>query len=271
MSKQDKASTQDVPETTAGSPNGATNTKEKTMSPLDLLTINVNDKTEKKNGMTYLSWAWAWTEVLKADPAANFEVKMFPDGTGIGMTPVMSVGNTAMVWVTCTVFGKAMTCQLPVLDFRNRPIVDPNAMDVNTAIMRCLVKAIALHGLGLYIYSGEDMPLEDTKVVTVTTPAASVEMTVPADAPVPTVVTSDGASVEAVEAPKGAWSEADAAKIGDTMMAFISVHRDLPDLNSYWKRNQVVLDKLKASHPEIYNAVRNGFAEYKKTLQGASK
>jgi hypothetical protein len=237
------------------------------MTPTELLMINVNDKTEKKNGMTYLSWAWAWTEVLKADPAANFEVKMFPDGTGVGMTPVMSVGDTAMVWVTCTVFGKAMTCQLPVLDFRNKPISHPNAMDVNTAIMRCLVKAIALHGLGLYIYSGEDMPLEDTKVVTVTTPTATVEMTVAADAPVPAQVATEGASVATVAAPKGDWTDDDAAKIGDTMMAFISVHRDLPDLNSYWKKNQVVLDKLKASHPEIYAAVRNGFADYKKTLQ----
>jgi hypothetical protein len=241
------------------------------MSPLDLLMINVNDKTEKKNGMTYLSWAWAWTEVLKADPAANFEVKMFPDGTGIGMTPVMSVGETAMVWVTCTVFNKPMTCQLPVLDYRNKPIANPNAMDINTAIMRCLVKAIALHGLGLYIYSGEDTPLEDVKTVTVTTPMASVEMTVPADLPVPTQIPADGAAIAAVETPDGEWTAEDAAKIGEVMLAFIAVHRDIPDLNSYWKKNQVVLDKLKASHSEVYNAVRNGFAEYKKTLQGASK
>jgi hypothetical protein len=241
------------------------------MTPIDLLTINVNDKTEKKNGMTYLSWAWAWTEVLKADPTANFEVKMFPDGTGIGMTPVMSVGETAMVWVTCTVFGKPMTCQLPVLDYRNKPIANPNAMDINTAIMRCLVKAIALHGLGLYIYSGEDMPIEEvkveTKTITVETPTASVEMIVTADAPLPAQVLADGSSVAAVEAPKGEWTADDAKKIGDTMLAFIAVHRDLPDLNSYWKKNQVVLDKLKASHLDVYTAVRNGFAEYKKTLQ----
>jgi hypothetical protein len=242
------------------------------MSPLDLLKINVNDKTEKKNGMTYLSWAWAWTEVLKADPAADFEVRMFPDGTGIGMTPVMSVGDTAMVWVTCTVFGKPMTCQLPVLDYRNKPIANPNAMDINTAIMRCLVKAIALHGLGLYIYSGEDTPHEEeVKTVTVTTPKATVEMTVPTSAPIPAKVESTGSSIAAVEAPKGDWTEEDAKKISDTLLNFLVIHRDLPDLNSYWKNNQVVLDKLKVSHLEFYNGVRNGFAEYKKTLQGAEK
>jgi Protein of unknown function (DUF1071) len=240
------------------------------MNQLDLLKINVNDKTEKKNGMTYLSWAWAWTEVLKADQAATYSVMLWDDGTGLGKTPVMSIGDTGMVWVETTVFGKSLTCQLPILDYRNKPISHPDSMAVNTAIMRCLVKSLALHGLGLYIYSGEDTPDEE-KIVTVTTPKATVEMTVPASAPIPAKVESTGSSVAAVEAPKGDWTDEDAAKIAETMLAFISVHRDLPDLNSYWKNNQVLLDRLKASHPETYNAIRNGFAEYKKTLQGADK
>jgi Protein of unknown function (DUF1071) len=239
------------------------------MSPLDLLKINVNEHTEKKNGMTYLSWAWAWTEVLKADPSANFEVKMFPDGTGIGMTPVMPIGDTAMVWVSSTVFGKSIICQLPVLDYRNKPIAHPNSMDVNTAIMRCLVKSIALHGLGLYIYSGEDMPLEDTKVVTVTTPAATMQMTVPADAPLPeTINTTDSPPITA---PEGEWTDEDAIAIGDALLHFLDLHRSIPDLNSYWKRNEVLLNKLKVRRLETYTNVRNGFAEYKKTLQGESK
>lgn len=237
------------------------------MTPTELLKINVNDKTEKKNGLTYLSWAYAWTEVLKVDPAANFEVKLFPDGTGIGMTPVMSIGDTAMVWVTCTVFGKAMTCQLPVLDFRNKPISYPDAMAVNTAIMRCLAKSVALHGLGLYIYSGEDTPMEDTKVITVTTETATVEMTVPVSAPVPAELSIPTFIANPVPVPKEGWSNEDAKLLATTMKDFISVHRDLPDLNSYWKRNQVHLDRLKVSHPELYADVRNGFAEFKKTLQ----
>jgi hypothetical protein len=230
------------------------------MTPSDLLTINVNDKTEKKNGLTYLSWAWAWTEVLRVDPAATFDVKLWPDG--IGMTPVMMIGETAMVWVETKVFGKSMTCQLPVLDYRNKPIPRPDAMAVNTAIMRCLAKSIALHGLGLYIYSGEDMPLEDdVKVVTVTTKTASVDLVVPASAPDP----------EIVPATDPEMLDGNAQVFADAMLQFISVHRDLPDLNSYWKKNQPTLDKLKVSHPELYANVRNGFAEYKKTLQGAEK
>ena len=109
------------------------------MNSSDLLSINLKDKVEKKNNLSYLSWAWAWAEALKADPAANFKVEMF-DGT-----PLMPVGGTFMVWVTVTMFEKPVTCMLPVLDYRNKPIATPNSFDVNTSIMRCLVKAVAMH------------------------------------------------------------------------------------------------------------------------------
>ena len=118
----------------------------------DLLKLNVNEHTEKKNNLTYLSWAWAWAEALKADPAATFKVELF-DGKCY-----MDVNGTGMVWVTVTMFGKPMTCMLPVMDYRNKPIPNPDAFSVNTAIMRCMTKALSLHGLGLYIYAGEDLP-----------------------------------------------------------------------------------------------------------------
>ena len=118
----------------------------------NLLALNVNDHTEKKNNLTYLSWAWAWAEALKADPQATFKVELF-DGKCY-----MDVNGTGMVWVTVTIFGKPMTCMLPVMDYRNKPIPNPDAFAVNTAIMRCMTKALSLHGLGLYIYAGEDLP-----------------------------------------------------------------------------------------------------------------
>ena len=130
------------------------------MNTLDLLKVNVNDHTEKKNGLTYLSWAWAWQEALKADPSANWNVKMFGD------QPLVKIGETAMVFVEVTMLGKTMTCQLPVLDHRNKAIANPDAFQVNTAIMRCMAKCIGLHGLGLYIYAGEDLPEADTPDVT---------------------------------------------------------------------------------------------------------
>ena len=118
----------------------------------ELLATNVNNHTEKKNNLTYLSWAWAWAEALKADPAASFNVHAF-DGKAY-----MDVNGTGLVWVTVTMFEKPMTCMLPVMNHRNQPIPAPNAFEVNTAIMRCMTKALSLHGLGLYIYAGEDIP-----------------------------------------------------------------------------------------------------------------
>jgi hypothetical protein len=117
-----------------------------------MLSANVNNHTEKKGNLTYLSWAWAWAEALKADEDATFRVEMFNDKC------YMDINNTAMVFVTVTMFRKSVTCQLPVMDFRNKAILNPDAFAVNTAIMRCMTKALSLHGLGLYIYAGEDLP-----------------------------------------------------------------------------------------------------------------
>jgi len=117
-----------------------------------MLLTNVNEHTEKKNNLTYLSWAWAWAEALKADEDATFKVEMFGDKC------FMDINGTAMVFVTVTMFRKSMTCQLPVMDYRNKAIPNPDAFAVNTAIMRCMTKALSLHGLGLYIYAGEDLP-----------------------------------------------------------------------------------------------------------------
>lgn len=124
------------------------------MTVADLLKYSVNDHTEKKGNLTYLSWAWAWAEALKADPAATYKVEMFGDKC------FMDINGTAMVFVTVTMFGKPATCQLPVMDYKNKAILKPDAFAVNTAIMRCMTKALSLHGLGLYIYAGEDLPEE---------------------------------------------------------------------------------------------------------------
>jgi hypothetical protein len=122
----------------------------------DLLKINVNDHTEKKNNLTYLSWAWAWAEVLKADPLATWVVHTYgPQGNE---QPCMWIGDTAMVHTSVTVKGLRRECMLPVMDHRNKAIKSPDSFAINTAIMRCMTKAISMHGLGLYIYAGEDLP-----------------------------------------------------------------------------------------------------------------
>lgn len=123
----------------------------------DLLKININERLEKKGNLSYLSWAHAWGEALRIDPNATFHVSTFDRGDGVTQV-YMDVNGTALVWVTVTLNGKPMTCQLPVMDNKNKAIPNPDAFAVNTAIMRCMVKALALHGLGLYVYAGEDLP-----------------------------------------------------------------------------------------------------------------
>ena len=114
---------------------------------LELRKIDVSGIVEKKMGLSYLSWAWAVDTLLLNDPAATWEYK----------EPIRW-NDTVMVFCTVKAFGVERTAQLPVMDHRNKAISNPDAFAVNTAMQRVLVKAIALHGIGLYIYSGEDVP-----------------------------------------------------------------------------------------------------------------
>jgi hypothetical protein len=113
---------------------------------MELRAVDVSDKVEKKNGLSYLSWAWAVDTLLQKDPTATWSYGQ----------PVM-FGETVMVFCTVNAFGKSMTAQLPVMDYRNKAIPNPDAFSVNTAMQRALTKAIALHGLGLSLYVGEDL------------------------------------------------------------------------------------------------------------------
>ena len=130
----------------------ATNTFEK------LNAVNVNDKTEQKNGLTYLSWAWAWAEVKKIDPEATYTIYENADGWNYHTD-----GRTAWVKTGVTVGGIEHIEYLPVMDYKNKSIPADNltSFDVNKAIQRSLTKACARHGLGLYIYAGEDLPEAD--------------------------------------------------------------------------------------------------------------
>ena len=136
----------------------------------ELYAVNVNDKTEKKNGLTYLSWAWAYAEFLKVYPDAVYEIVKF-DGIPYAYDPITGF----MVYTRITAGGITREMWLPVMDRFNKAMkaapyqwkdrynkphtVDSATMfDVNKTIMRCLTKNLAMFGLGLYIYAGEDLP-----------------------------------------------------------------------------------------------------------------
>lgn len=117
--------------------------------------INVNDHAEKKNGLTYLSWAWAWAEVKKLFPSATYTIYEAANGCFYHTD-----GKTCWVKTGVTINGLEHIEYLPVMDFRNASITleKVTSFDVNKAIQRSLTKAVARHGLGLYIYAGEDLP-----------------------------------------------------------------------------------------------------------------
>mgnify|MGYP003349061679 CR=1 FL=1 len=140
MSKSGPANQNVAPGTTAESQSSVANIE------WSLLKLNVNEHTEKKQNLTYLSWAWAWQEALKADPKASFKVHTFTTDQ-CGASPVMDINGTAMVWVDVTLCGTTRTGFLPVMDHRNKPVPEPDAFQVNTALMRCMTKTLALFGL----------------------------------------------------------------------------------------------------------------------------
>lgn len=121
----------------------------------ELAVIDVSKHVEKKGRFSYLSWSWAVDQLLKKYPDATWQVVRF-DGL-----PYMKTEVGYFVEVEVTVNNITRSQIHPVLDNYNKPIAKPTSFQINSSIQRCLAKAIALHGLGLYIYSGEDIPHDD--------------------------------------------------------------------------------------------------------------
>lgn len=137
-----------------------------------LSAINVNDKVEKKEKLTYLSWTYAWTEICKKYPDANYEIKMFDN------LPYVYDENTGyMVFTSVTIENLTRQMWLPVMDgankamkkspytyktkFGDKTVESATMFDINKTLMRCLTKNLAMFGLGIYIYAGEDLPDTD--------------------------------------------------------------------------------------------------------------
>lgn len=122
--------------------------------------IDMSQMTEKKNNLTYLSWANAWREFKKIFPEAKYEIVKDENGR-------CWFGDDEhgyVVYTTVTVGELTYEMWLPVMDYRNKSILKPTTFDINKAVMRCLTKNLAMFGLGLYIYAGEDLPEDDKPI-----------------------------------------------------------------------------------------------------------
>lgn len=224
----------------------------------NLLKLNVQDHVEKKNGLTYLSWAWAWAEALKADPTATFHVDTFQraDGTTI---PYMDINGTGMVWVRTTLFSKEMTCMLPVMDHRNKPIQNPDAFQVNTAIMRCLTKCLAMHGLGLYIYAGEDLPEDDGVVPP---PKAA-----PPSKP-PAKMEGEAGRFQITVTTKPDATNTDFINIvSEAAVVCLEQATSQADVMQVFQVNRALFDKVKSIDPECHKDLMSAFKTKKDSFQ----
>lgn len=145
-----------------------------------------------------------------------------------------------MVSVSVTLGDRVRTCLLPVMNHRNQPISDPDAFQVNTAIMRCMTKCLALFGLGLYVYAGEDVPEDSEEKKEVKN--------------------------ETVKDPKD--SDESLMLFAEGILKHISLQETDAALRSYWKANAVYLDKLKARFPDVHTEVLDAFKQANERLKG---
>ena len=113
-----------------------------------LSAVDVSGRIEKKQNLSFLSWAWAWGTLMEHYPQAEYSFQ----------EPESATDGSLMVFCTVTIDSLSRQMWLPVMDYKNKAIPNPNAFQLNTAKMRCLVKCLAMFGLGHYIYAGEDLP-----------------------------------------------------------------------------------------------------------------
>lgn len=223
-----------------------------------LAAVDVSKHIEKKQNLSYLSWPFAIDQLMRNDPTANWEFH----------TPDM-YGETMMISCTVTAFGKPIKMHLPVMDHRNQAIKNPGAFEVNKNMMRCLVKAIACHGLGLFIYAGEDLPLDDDGNAAIRKPAVKPEVkpepkTEPKPKPIP----------EVMEGKEGDWQlkvtrkpEGDPNDWVEIVLEAVDMQLGQAgsegDVMSIFKKNREIFDQLKLQSEDQYTALMNVFKKTK--------
>lgn len=237
-------------------------------TPWEVLSrIDVSDKIEKKNGLSYLSWAWAWGKLKEHYPHAWFRKH---EGAS-GYPYFMDVQGYAFVRVTVGLDRNGdheVTESLPVLDNRNKPIQGPNAFEVNNALQRCLAKAIAYHGLGHYIYAGEDMPQEAQEEPVESVKPAPVPTPTPAPTSPPAAPPTQSSAI-GVTAIDGSIVSTPLSAVGEVFTQFIPTCTDEDMLNGFYAKNRTAIAYLKENDPDLHKKVVGQFAARKAELKSA--
>jgi len=245
-----------------------------------LKAVDIKDMIEKKGKFSYISWAMAWSALCDIYPDATMEKHCNEHGF-----PVFKDENGwCFTKVTVTVNGKSITEMLPVLNNFNKPIKNPDSMDINSSLQRCLAKAIALHGLGVHVYSGEelvDIPdnlgEEDAKPKAIhKSEVKKVEEEVKKVEEKASTV--DTLKIEVPEKGKSTKvdTNVDMKKVGEYGEKIIEVYEKLAlpkietvdALNSYYMREQATLNNLKQNALDVYDKIIDLFKQRKEQLNG---
>lgn len=235
-------------------------------SPWEILSrIDVKERIEKKNGLSYLSWAWAWGVMKEHFPYAWFR----KHENGSGLPYFIDMQGYAFVRVTVGLDRTGdheVTETLPILDHRNKPIQGPNAFDVNNALQRCLTKAIAYHGLGHYIYAGEDVPMETAGGAAEAQPEAKAATPAQsASAPVPPApAAAGGVPLVALD---GSTTSHPTETVAQVFISFIPTCTDERSLTRFYTQNKTAVAYLQEKHPDLHKSVMEAFASRKAELK----
>ena len=213
----------------------------------ELSQVDCSEHTEKKGKLTYLSWAWAWGITMEHYPTASYKFEsFFVDQEGTVLDTMFYPDGSASVHVTVSIGDLTRSMWLPVMDFKNNAIANPNSRQISDAKMRCLVKCIAMFGLGHYVYAGEDLP-----------PSSDEEE-----------------ETEKTEETKESKEElpVNYEKFSESLIETATMMEEtVSGLESLWKSNKDTIKELKAKDEELYKKLFKAFAERRSQMENATE
>jgi len=219
----------------------------------------------KPYSLSYISWSWAWGELKKSYPDASYEVHdniTYPDNTVEVRVSVTIKGQTHMMW-------------LPVMDYKNDAKKNPTSKDISDSRMRCLAKAIAMHGLGHYVYAGEDVPegnaetpQSEGKAEEVVDPIQKATAPPPPPPEPPYDSTKDFMAKGIIEIDLDeVKKEGDWSMLTDAFHGLIDAHESVNTLAKLWGNNEEALKLLKEKRPNDYKEVYEAFEKRGKYIK----
>ena len=199
-----------------------------------LSAIDVSEKVEKKGGLSYLSWAWAWATLMEKFPQAQYEFIEYQTPDGRSQSCMFFPDGSAEVHCFVTIGNVSRYMWLPVMDYRSKSVLNPTSREISDCKMRCLTKCISMHGLGSYIYAGEDTP-------TAPEPEETEE--------------KKSVSKKASKTKKTKANGAEKSSVFVAHKSVIDAVQSKEELMKHFSKNKNELEKLKKSKPDVVKAI----------------